>query len=192
MPRFSEESVILLLSWIWALSEIIGSYIIPRLRQRGKVKARSDRGSRVVIWLGMFVAIFLSDYFATNNITPISEPFFYVGIVLMLAGIVFRQWAIWVLGRFFSTGVRIVSDHRIVMEGPYRFLRHPSYTGMLMILLGLGLASRTWLGTAIILALFSLVIGYRIIVEENALKAEFGQEYLEYAKKTKRLFPFLF
>ena len=174
------------------MSEIIGSYIIPRLRQRGKVKARSDRGSRVVIWLGMFVAIFLSDYFATNNITPISEPFFYVGIVLMLAGIVFRQWAIWVLGRFFSTGVRIVSDHRIVMEGPYRFLRHPSYTGMLMILLGLGLASRTWLGTAIILALFSLVIGYRIIVEENALKAEFGQEYLEYAKKTKRLFPFLF
>jgi len=97
-----------------------------------------------------------------------------------------------VLGRFFSTKVRIVSDHRIVMEGPYRFLRHPSYTGMLMILLGLGLASRTWLGTIIILALFSLVIGYRINVEENALRSEFGQEYLEYAKKTKRLFPFLF
>jgi protein-S-isoprenylcysteine O-methyltransferase Ste14 len=192
MTQFSEEPVILFISWIWALSEIIGSYIIPRLRQKGKVKARSDRGSRLVIWLGIFASIFLSDYFATNNITPIPESFFYVGIVLMLAGIVFRQWAIWVLGRFFSTRVRIVSDHRIVMEGPYRFLRHPSYTGMLMILLGLGLASRTWLGTIIILALFSLVIGYRIIVEENALKAEFGQEYLEYAKKTKRLFPFLF
>jgi protein-S-isoprenylcysteine O-methyltransferase Ste14 len=192
MTQFSEESVILFISWIWALSEIIGSYIIPRLRQKGKVKARSDRGSRLVIWLGIFVSIFLSDYFAINNITPIPESFFYVGIVLMLAGIVFRQWAIWVLGRFFSTRVRIVSDHRIVMEGPYRFLRHPSYTGMLMILLGLGLASRTWLGTVIILALFSLVIGYRVSVEENALKAEFGQEYLEYAKKTKRLFPFLF
>ena len=192
MTQFSEESVILFISWIWALSEIIGSYIIPRLRQKGKVKAGSDRGSRLVIWLGIFVSIFLSDYFATHNITPIPESFFYVGIVLMLAGIMFRQWAIWVLGRFFSTRVRIVSDHRIVMEGPYRFLRHPSYTGMLMILLGLGLASRTWLGTIIIVALFSLVIGYRIIVEENALKAEFGQEYLEYAKKTKRLFPFLF
>jgi protein-S-isoprenylcysteine O-methyltransferase Ste14 len=192
MAQFSEESVILFISWIWALSEIIGSYIIPRLRQKGKVKARSDRGSRLVIWLGIFASIFLSDYFATNNITPIPEFFFDVGIGLMLAGIVFRQWAIWVLGRFFSTRVRIVSDHRIVMEGPYRFLRHPSYTGMLMILLGLGLASRTWLGTIIILALFSLVIGYRINVEENALKAEFGQEYLEYAKKTKRLFPLLF
>jgi protein-S-isoprenylcysteine O-methyltransferase Ste14 len=192
MTQFSEEPVILLLSWIWALSEIIGSYIIPRLRQKGEVKARSDRGSRIVIWVGIFVAIFLSDYFATHNITPIPDIFFYVGIVLMLSGIVFRQWAIWVLGRFFSTRVRIVSDHRIVMEGPYRFLRHPSYTGMLMILLGLGLGSRTWLGTIIILALFSLVIGYRINVEENALRSEFGEQYLEYAKKTKRLIPFLF
>ena len=192
MMQFSEEPVILLLSWIWALSEIIGSYIIPHLRQKGEVKARSDRGSRVVIWVGIFVAIFLSDYFSTHNITPLPESFFYVGIILMLAGILFRQWAIWVLGRFFSTRVRIVSDHRIVMEGPYRFLRHPSYTGMLIILLGLGLGSRTWLGTIIILALFSLVIGYRISVEEDALKAEFGEQYLEYAKKTKRLIPFLF
>ena len=179
------------MSWIWAFSEIIGSYIIPRLRQKGEVKTRSDRGSRIVIWVGMFIAIFISDYFATVGITPIPEPFFYVGLSLMVIGILFRQWAIWVLGRFFSTKVRIVSDHRIVMEGPYRYLRHPSYTGTLMILLGLGLASRTWLGTVIILALFSLVIGYRINVEENALKAEFGKEYIEYAKKTKRLFPFI-
>ena len=156
------------------------------------MKARSDRGSRVVIWLGIFAAIFLSDYFATHNIAPIPEPFFYIGIILMLGGIVFRQWAIWILGRFFSTRVRIVSDHRIVMEGPYGFLRHPSYTGMLMILIGLGLASRTWLGTVIILAMFSLVIGYRIKVEENALKTEFGAAYFEYGKRTKRLIPFLF
>jgi protein-S-isoprenylcysteine O-methyltransferase Ste14 len=192
MTSFSEESVVLFMSWIWALSEIIGSYLIPRLRQKGEVKTRSDRGSRIVIWLGVFMAIFLSDYFATHGITPIPETFFYVGIIVMMVGIAFRQWAIWVLGRFFSTKVRIVSDHRIVREGPYRYVRHPSYTGTLMILLGLGLASRTWLGTVIIIALFSLVIGYRIDVEENALKAEFGEDYTEYAKKTKRLIPFLF
>jgi protein-S-isoprenylcysteine O-methyltransferase Ste14 len=192
MRQFSEESVVLFMSWIWALSEVIGSYIIPRLRQKGEVKTRSDRGSRIVIWLGMFIAIFLSDYFATHGITSLPEPFFYVGIFLMLAGILFRQWAIWVLGRFFSTKVRIVRDHRIVKEGPYKYLRHPNYTGMLMILLGLGLASRTWLGTVIILALFSIVIDYRIDVEEKALKAEFGKEYVEYAKNTKRLIPFLF
>ena len=122
MTQFSEESVILLVSWIWAFSEIIGSYIIPRLRQKGEVKTRSDKGSRMVIWLGMLIAIFLSDYFATHGITPLPEPFFYLGLFLMLAGILFRQWAIWVLGRFFSTKVRIVSDHRIIREGPYKYL----------------------------------------------------------------------
>jgi protein-S-isoprenylcysteine O-methyltransferase Ste14 len=192
MTQLSEESVIQLMSVIWALSEVVGAYIIPRLRQKGGVKTRSDRGSRIVIWVGMFAAIFLSDYFATRQITPLPEPFFYIGLFLMVSGILFRQWAIWVLGRFFSTKVRIVSDHRIIRSGPYRYLRHPSYTGMLLILLGLGFASRTWLGTITILALFSLVIGYRINVEENALKAEFGQEYVEYAKTTKRLLPFIF
>ena len=187
----TEESTILLMSWIWAVSEIIGSYIIPRLRQRGEVTARGDRGSRVVIWVGLFVGIFLSYYFAKNGVAPLPEPFFYVGVFLMLVGIGFRQWAIWVLGRFFSTRVRIVSDHKIVAKGPYRFLRHPSYTGMLIILLGLGLGSRTWLGTIIILALFSIVMGYRISVEEKALRTEFGEDYVEYAKKTKRLIPFI-
>jgi len=119
------------------------------------------------------------------------DAFFYAGIVLMLVGIVFRQWAIWVLGRFFSTSVRILSDHRIVTNGPYQFIRHPSYTGALLTFVGLGLASRTWGGTLVIVALFGLVYGYRIEVEERALRAEFGQEYVSYAKRTKRLIPFL-
>jgi len=63
---------------------------------------------------------------------------------------------------------------------------------MLLILLGLGFASRTWLGTIIILTLFSLMIDYRISVEENALKAEFGKGYLDYMKKTKRLIPHIY
>jgi protein-S-isoprenylcysteine O-methyltransferase Ste14 len=187
-----EESVILFVSLIWALSEIIGSRVIPRMRQEGRVKSGGDKGSRSIIWIGLFVAIALTDYFAIKGITSLPEPFFYVGLLLMLAGIAFRQWSIWVLGRFFSLTVRIVSGHRIVREGPYKFLRHPSYTGLLMTLLGLGLAFRTWLGTIIIVSLFGVVIGYRINVEENALKAEFGKEYLDYAKKTKRLIPLIY
>jgi protein-S-isoprenylcysteine O-methyltransferase Ste14 len=54
-----------------------------------------------------------------------------------------------------------------------------------------GLALRTWVGTLVIVALFGLVYSYRISVEEKALKAEFGQEYVDYAKKTKRLIPFI-
>jgi protein-S-isoprenylcysteine O-methyltransferase Ste14 len=187
-----EETVILIISLLWLFSEIVGGKIIPRLRGGGTVKARGDRGSRLIIWVSIFVSIAIASSFGTNGVTPMPEPFFYLGIVLMLAGIVFRQWALWVLGRFFSTTVRILSDHRMVTNGPYRVVRHPSYTGALLTLLGLGLGSRTWAGTLIIMVLFGIVYNYRISIEEKALKAEFGQEYVSYAKRTKRLIPFLF
>lgn len=145
----------------------------------------------MIIWLSLFVSIAIAFYFGTNGVTLLPGGFFYLGIVLMLAGIAFRQWAILVLGRFFSTTVKILSDHRIVKNGPYHVIRHPAYTGSLLTLLGLGLASRTWGGTLVIVVLFGLVYNYRISVEEKALKAEFGQEYVDYAKKTKRLIPFL-
>jgi protein-S-isoprenylcysteine O-methyltransferase Ste14 len=143
----------------------------------------------MVIWLSIFVSVIIADLFGVNGITLLPDLFFYVGIALMIAGIVVRQWSILILGRFFSTTVRIVSDHKIVIDGPYHFIRHPAYTGSLLTLAGLGLGSRTWGGTLIIL--FGLAFNYRIIVEEKALKAEFGQQYIDYAKRTKRLFPFL-
>jgi protein-S-isoprenylcysteine O-methyltransferase Ste14 len=186
-----EETVILVVCFVWALSEFVGCYIIPRLRRRGTVKATSDKGSRIVIWLGLFVSITIAFNFGTNGITMLPDWFFYLGVALMAAGIAFRQWAILILGRFFSTRVTIISGHRIVTSGPYRVIRHPAYTGSLLTLVGLGLASRTWGGTLVIVALFGLVYNYRIGVEEKALKAEFGQEYIDYVGKTKRLIPFL-
>ena len=186
-----EESIILIVSLLWLFSEIVGARIIPRLRGGGTVKARGDRASGLIIWLSVFVSIVIAASFGTNGVTPLPEAFFYLGIALMVAGIAFRQWAIFVLGRFFSTAVRILSDHRVVTNGPYRYIRHPSYTGALMTLVGLGLGSRTWAGTLIILVLFGLVYNYRISIEEKAMRTAFGQEYVDYAKKTKRLIPFL-
>ena len=111
---------------------------------------------------------------------------------MTLAGIVLRQWSIWILGRFFSPNVRIITGQKIVREGPYRILRHPAYTGFLMIFIGLGLALRTWVGTLVNIILLTAAIYYRIRVEENAMKKEFGDEYVEYSRKTKRLIPYLF
>ena len=190
----SEENVVLIVCLVWAFSEVVGGKLLPALRRRGTVnavKARSDKGSRLVLWLSIFVSIVIAIFFGTNEITPLPDWFFYLGIVLMLAGIALRQWSIRVLGQFFSTTVQVTSDQRIVTSGPYGVIRHPSYSGALLALLGLGLSAKTWAGTLVITVLFGLVYGYRISIEENLLKAEFGQEYADYAKKTKRLIPFL-
>ena len=192
MTQFYEQPLVSLALLIWLLSEIVGSAIIPLLRRKGKVKTKSDRGSGVVVRLGLFASALVCAYLAISNIAILPEWFVYIGVMMMLVGVVLRQWAIWLLGGFFSTEVKIVSNQRIVKEGPYRFLRHPCYTGLLLIMLGLGLEARTWLGTIASLLLFGSAIGYRIRVEENALIREFREEYLDYAKSTKRLIPFIY
>jgi len=187
-----ENPIIVFALLTWFLSEVIGAAIIPLLRRKGKVKTRSDRGSGIVVRLGAYASVSLCIYFALSNVAILPEWFTYLGVTTMLLGIALRQSAIWVLGGFFSTEVMIISNQRIVKDGPYMFLRHPSYTGLLMIMLGFGLAARTWLGTVATLLLLGSAIGYRIKIEENTLKKELGQAYLDYAKKTKRLIPFLY
>lgn len=187
----AELDIILLICFLWGVTEIAGQLLARRLRSRIEVKT-SDRGSRNVIWLSFFFFIFISIFFAENGIAPIPDLFFYVGIAVMLIGILLRQWAIHVLGKFFSTKVSIIKSHRIVKDGPYSIIRHPSYTGGLLIIIGLGLAMRTWAGTLLIIILSGVAYYYRINLEEKALRAEFGKEYEEYAKKTKRLIPYVF
>ena len=116
---------------------------------------------------------------------------FYLGIFLILLGVVVRQWAIAVLGRFFSLTVRVSEDHRVVDIGPYRLVRHPSYTGIMITLAGLGLAVQSWTALLVLLVIFGVAYGYRIRVEEKTLLSELGSDYANYMKRTKRLIPYV-
>jgi protein-S-isoprenylcysteine O-methyltransferase Ste14 len=113
----------------------------------------------------------------------------YGGLLLIVSATVLREWAIVRLGRYFSRIVQIEVGHRLVTDGPYRRLRHPAYTGMVLVYVGIGLALGTWLGAAIALALMLGATLYRISVEEEVLIAAFGREYCEYRRHTWRLFP---
>lgn len=186
------EAVFFIAFFAWFVSELVGSTILPRVRGQGaRERTRADRGSRVAIFLGVFGSIVVVETFAFQGFATLDVVWVYVGIALMFAGIAIRQWAIAVLGRFFSTSVRAVEGHRIVEEGPYRVLRHPSYTGAIVTVAGIGLAGGSWEGVLAVLGLASLVYGYRIHVEEQFLIAQFGAEYLAYRKRTRRVVPFL-
>jgi protein-S-isoprenylcysteine O-methyltransferase Ste14 len=109
----------------------------------------------------------------------------------MVLGIVIRQWAIAVLGRFFSRTVRVREDQTVVETGPYRYVRHPSYTGTLIFFVGFGLALQSWGAVLVLLPIFAVAYGYRIHVEEKLLIAELGEPYVSYTRRTKRLIPFV-
>ena len=176
---------------LWFFSEAIGAWLVPALRNHGKTRAERDRGSRGLIFFSVFVTIVISFSLGYSEIAQLPDLLFYPGILLMLLGILIRQWAIAVLGRFFSLTVRVAENHKVVDKGPYRFVRHPSYTGALVTFVGLGLAVQSWAALLGLLLMFGLVFGYRIWVEERTLGAELGADYLSYMKRTKRLIPFL-
>jgi protein-S-isoprenylcysteine O-methyltransferase Ste14 len=97
-----------------------------------------------------------------------------------------------VLGRFFTYNVAVHAGQTVVEAGPYRYIRHPSYTGALITLVGVGLALGNWAALLAILVCTGIAYAYRISVEESALVAALGEPYKEYMRRTRRLVPFLF
>ena len=110
----------------------------------------------------------------------------------MLAGIALRWYAATALGKYFTFDVAIHSGQTLIEAGPYRHIRHPSYTGALLTLVGFGLALGNWLGLAAGLLCLASAYAYRIPVEESALAVALGEPYKQYVSRTWRLVPFLF
>ena len=107
----------------------------------------------------------------------------------MWIGLIIRIWAIVVLGRSFRMTVEVDAGQQVTDRGPYRWVRHPSYSGILLLLAGLGLAYGNWAALAILLVLPAGVLIHRIFVEEAVLAEVMGRPYSEYMTHTKRLVP---
>lgn len=115
----------------------------------------------------------------------------WTGLALAVAGTALRAWAVAVLGPWFSLTIQVRPGQPVVERGPYRLLRHPSYAGGELGLLGVGLAAGSWVAAVAFLAPWLVAHRYRIRVEEEALLATLGEPYHAYARRTWRLVPFL-
>ena len=109
--------------------------------------------------------------------------------MVMLVALAIRWTAIFTLGKTFSSNVAIQDSQQITRTGLYRFVRHPSYLGLALVFLAIGLHSRNWISFAVVLLPTIAALLYRIHVEEAALGEAFGEEYAAYSKVTKRLLP---
>jgi protein-S-isoprenylcysteine O-methyltransferase len=164
--------------------------------RRGKEAARpADRGTLVAAWALILGGCF-AGFFLAHRVTSLnwSERFWIVCLadLIIASGIGVRIWAIRHLGKFFTVDVGIQPGHHVVQDGPFRFVRHPSYSGSLLALAGIGCLTFNWLGLILIVTCTSLAYALRIPVEEKALLAQFGSQYAEYAARTKRLIPWIY
>ena len=173
------------------MAEVVGGVILPRAHRRGTEITKKDKGSSQLLSLSNSICIIIAFSFALSGEAMLPSWVFYPGIVLMILGIVLRQWSMAVLRGFFSGTVGIQEGQKIVDRGPYRQVRHPAYTGVLLFFVGFGLALQSWGAILLLVLLFGLAFGYRIYVEERVLVSELGEEYVKYTKRTKRLIPYI-
>jgi protein-S-isoprenylcysteine O-methyltransferase Ste14 len=141
--------------------------------------------------LGIGAAFLLSAAVPAAAIPVGRFPLFVAGLVLMALGVALRWWSVAVLGASFTIDVRVRADQEVVSRGPYRAVRHPAYSALLLSCLGIGLCLGNWLSilAAVVPAACALI--FRIRVEEEALIAELGEAYRRYAVSRARLVPFI-
>jgi len=123
--------------------------------------------------------------------TPWPKFFFIFGTCLLLAGGILRRVCFKTLGKYFTGAVIVNPDQPVIDKGPYRWIRHPSYTAGIMIFLGIGIALGNWLSIIIFFAVPCFIYPRRIKVEEKALLETIGEPYRAYMARTKRFIPFL-
>jgi len=171
------------------------AYLWIRDRVRGKGSKERDAGTRGLVFLvsaGAAVAAALTTLAGAGH-GPAwqfgSDGLDVAGMVVMWAGLALRIWAVVVLGASFRTTVEVDAGQPVVKRGPYRWVRHPSYTGVVVMMAGLALIDGTWLALAILLVVPTAVLIRRISVEEAVMTEVLGPAYTDYAAGTKRLVP---
>ena len=174
----------------------LASELVLRFSRRSGGSAKpSDGGSLALLWVSIGVGIGLGIWLAFAvpvagfSLSPAVSR---LVVALFLGGLVLRWWAILELGKFFTVDVAIATDHQLVVRGPYRWMRHPSYTGMMLAFAAFALTLQNGLSLAAVLIPISVALAYRIRVEEAALLSAFGEEYRRYSLTAKRLVPGLY
>lgn len=176
---------------IYGLSEL---YLAFTRRSRTRVLSR-DRRSLLILWAVIIVSIFFAVqmvWMARNGALSSPRAFYIFGFILFLSGLFLRWYSIGYLGRYFTVNVSIDPEHQLVDSGPYRYIRHPSYTGALLAFLGFGFCLGNWFS---ILLLTVPIIGaflWRIRIEEAAMLEALGQDYRDYMRQTERLIPWVY
>ncbi len=185
--------------WFWHPAPLAGFALgvltlgsQPPLSPTALITDPSDRQSALLILLAVMAANYVSviQFSLREPVTPApSSPWVIAGIVIASAGLVFRLWAIRTLGRFFTSGVMVQEGQQVLTTGPYRWVRHPSYTGSILTVLGTAVALGSPLGMVLALGLLVPVYLYRVRVEERTMLAGLGDAYAAYRARTPALIP---
>jgi protein-S-isoprenylcysteine O-methyltransferase len=154
-----------------------------------------DSGSLQLLLGGMWIALLIAfalAFIRAWSFPPGAQlPLFAVGLALIVLGSLLRRYCFRTLGQYFTGDVRARADQPVIRTGPYRLVRHPSYTAGMMMFIGIGLALGNWFSFILLTIATIATYGYRVVIEERALLDAIGEPYRSYMKETKRFVPYV-
>jgi protein-S-isoprenylcysteine O-methyltransferase Ste14 len=183
----------------FALVCLLNAFAAIRIPEIGKVRDEQrtmiKRQHLAVIFFQVLsiTLVIVAPFCDRRNIATMDdgEGVRYLGLGLYTVGFLAMHFSEWYLGRHFSVEVAIQEEHTLVTDGPYRYLRHPRYSGMILFITGIALAFRSWIGLGLA-AVTTVILFWRIHDEEALMQQEFGTRWEEYARTRRRLIPFVY
>ena len=181
----------MVLGAIYGLSELY----LALTRRSGTQAVSYDRRSLILLWLVIIVSLWLAIqmmWLVPAATVPSVAGFYLFGFIFFLGGLALRWYSIGHLGRHFTVDVSISSEHELIDSGPYRYIRHPSYTGALLAFVGLGFCFGNWLSILFVTVPVTVAFLWRIRIEERALTTALGENYRAYVQRTNALIPLIY
>jgi protein-S-isoprenylcysteine O-methyltransferase Ste14 len=174
---------------------VVWFFLEARQATRRRVDATTaDRGSRPVLRIASMVgaggAIVMS-HAVPGAIIASPTTTAWAGLVVLWCGVALRVWSFHALGQYFTFTVQTSRDQPVVTDGPYRFVRHPSYAAILLAVVGIGVLINNWAALAVLTGAVACGLVFRIRIEERALLQDLGDRYGQYAAAHKRLIPYV-
>jgi protein-S-isoprenylcysteine O-methyltransferase Ste14 len=183
--------IIIGFSYLYGFFEVFMNW-----RQRSKVKMTSsgDKRSLWVLYALITIGYFLSFSIGATKIGRISywDTCFAIAVTLTAIGLIIRIQSILTLKQYFTYSVAKVDDHQLIQTGLYRVIRHPGYLGQLILFIGISISLSNWLSILAMTIPILIGYGYRIHVEERFMLEQFGKNYLDYQRRTKRIIPVIY
>lgn len=166
--------------------------MLVKRSKESDTKQRKDKGSLILLWIMITLCFTFGFIFAKyNHWESINFVFAGIGLLIIIVGFIVRWMTIIQLKKAFTVDVAIGQEHELKTSGMYKWIRHPSYLGLLLIMVGFSLYMNSIISVLVIFIPMLLVIMYRISVEENVLIEEFGDSYVTYKLKTKKIIPWV-
>jgi protein-S-isoprenylcysteine O-methyltransferase Ste14 len=181
---------VLVSAGIWLLLDVYWSLAEVKRRSAKTAESPQSRRTHGLLTTAALLLLFIPIPGLTGQFVPDTLATAAIGLGIQIGFVLFYFWGRWHMGRLWSGAIRIMTDHQIVQSGPYRFLRHPMYTGMLGMCVGTAVVSGQY-HALIGLALMTLAYARKIRMEERVLRDEFGDAYETYRRRTSALLPWI-